>query len=201
MVKTFIKICGLRCPEQAFQTAKLGANFIGVVFHPPSKRYVSTTQAKEIVEAAKKGGALTAGIFVNQNADEMAQIIDEIKVQLIQLNGDICKQQHHLLSDQYTRIFVLTASECNINLPFCDKNRDFLLFDHPNAGGGQSFDWRHFNYTGCFRWGLAGGLTAHNVQQAKRLLKPHLLDVSTGVENALGEKDLNLIKQFIRSSR
>ncbi len=206
MFKLRVKICGIRTAEIAQQAAQAGADFMGLVFHPDSKRYVTLEQAKIIAAAVKAKGAIPVAVFVNHSAAEMHEICEKTAITWIQLHGSDAKQQHHLLPAHYQRIYVQSVTAKG-EIPFdnesglihCNPARDFLLFDTAQPGSGKKFDWQLFNYQGKFRWFLAGGLTPDNVVAALKQLKPAGVDVSSGVENAAGEKDITLVRKFINS--
>ena len=227
MDSLLIKICGIRTSEMAYAAGLAGADFIGVVFHPQSRRYVSQELAREIATAAIEAGAIPVAVFVNQTAFEMQMICDATQIDMVQLHGSISRQQHHELPSSYQRIYVQSVdnlchpreggdpsmtrypgrsekgsppSRGRQSIHFntgLDPARDYLLFDNPDPGKGIPFDWDNFQYTGSYRFGVAGGLSPTNVALAIQTCKPALIDVSSGVENLSGEKDITLIKQFI----
>ena len=80
-----------------------------------------------------------------------------------------------------------------------DPERDYLLIDNLIPGQGIPFDWSHYHYTSNFKWFLAGGLNADNVQNAIKQLKPDGVDVSSGVELKQYQKYPVLVKQFIEA--
>jgi phosphoribosylanthranilate isomerase len=198
-----IKICGIRTPELAKKTAIAGAHFIGIVFHPQSKRHVSIEQAISIAAATKKAGAIPVAVFVNHTAWQMHEICQVTGIEVIQLHGQFARRRHQLLSAHYQRIYALPVTSNGLicgdgdDLFYCDPKRDYVLFDNAEAGKGLPFDWNKFSHTSPFRIGFAGGLTAENVTHAIHKFQPSFVDVSSGVENAAGEKDLKLIQQFI----
>jgi len=195
-----IKICGLRDVELATQTAQAGAHFIGLVFHPVSKRFVTLDKAKAIALATKQAGAIPVAVFVDHSALQMQEICEATDITTVQLHGNMARSQHLGLPKKYTRIYVQT-SDMQQDVYEGDPARDFLLFDHRQAGSGQTFDWENFSYAGKFRWFLAGGLTPDNVSMAAQQLQPMGVDVSSGVENETGEKQLHKIKTFIQRAR
>jgi phosphoribosylanthranilate isomerase len=206
MNKTLIKICGVRDPHIATFAAKAGADFIGIIFHPTSKRYVELEQAIEIAAAAKQAGAKPVAIFVDTNAEMILKICQATQINIVQLHGQISRQQHHLLPPNIKRIYVRTvAADGQIQNDkeggeiYLDHNRDYLLFDNIQEGSGKTFNWSNFSYTGNLPWFFSGGLTADNVKMAIQLFDPSVVDVSSGVEKAPGEKDENLIYQFINA--
>jgi phosphoribosylanthranilate isomerase len=206
MPKPFIKICGLQNSELAYKTAQLGADFVGLVFHPGSKRFVELALAQEIAAAVKAGGAKPVAVFTQQNFVQMQNICLSCEIEVIQLHDVISKTEHHLFEKNYQRLFVQNVSiEGRIvadntgGINYCQKSRDFLLFDNLQPGLGRRFAWHNFHYTGELNFGLAGGLNHINVVQALQQLKPNLVDVSSGVEDSAGNKDLNLIQSFINA--
>ncbi|OAI48246.1 hypothetical protein AYO45_05230 [Gammaproteobacteria bacterium SCGC AG-212-F23] len=193
-----IKICGIKTPELAEQAAKAGANFIGIVLHPQSKRYVSIEQAKTIAAASTENGATPVAVFVNHTFTQMQEICNITHIQTVQLQGDTARKQHSQLPKHYQRFYVRSVDNDN-EFNGCDPHRDYLLFDNKTAGSGKTFNWNALNYTGCFRIGIAGGLTVDNIVLAINKFHPAIVDVSTGVEDASGEKNIFLIQKFIKS--
>ena len=196
--KVFIKICGLRDHFVAREAALLGADFIGLVFHPASKRYVSLTEAKAICTALIDTPAKPVAIFTEHSVKEMQAICEECAIDTLQLHGTRSRAEHAALPSQYQRIYVSSLSEANTIPPACDPMRDYLLFDSDIPGSGIAFDWNTFQYTGPFRLFLAGGLNPLNVRTAIQKCRPAGIDVSSGVESASGKKELSLIQQLIQ---
>ena len=142
MANHIIKICGIRDPAMAEQAAIAGANLIGIIFHPLSPRYVSLDQAIAISHAAKKAGALPVAVFVNQTDSEMREICEAADIQIVQLHGSIARAHHHLLPDEYKRIYVQTVSDkgklqTDDGLRYLDPERDLILIDHAEPGAGK----------------------------------------------------------------
>ena len=78
---------------------------------------------------------------------------------------------------------------------------DYLLFDAPVAGSGQTFDWDLLKDQKIRQdFFIAGGLTVDNVRQARETFQPYALDVSSGVETD-GRKDIEKIKAFIEGAK
>lgn len=203
MGKQLIKICGIRDPEIATQASLAGANLIGIIFHHLSPRFVTPTQATQIARATIKSGAIPVAVFVNQTANEMLNICETTKIKTVQLHGEIARAHHHLLPDEFQRIYVQTVPnlKSDAGLQYLLPHRDFILIDHSDSGQGKKINWTTFRYEWPFRWLLAGGLTAINVPDAINLLQPDGVDVSSGVESTVGHKDIALIQQFISSVR
>ena len=206
MPRPSIKICGIQTPTIASLAALAGADYIGIIFHPTSKRYVTPELAKDIATAARENGTTPVGVFVNHTAEEMDEICKTANLEVIQLHGEIAKKEHHLLLANYQRFYVLSVSlngelqeDKEGGLRYCDTARDSVLVDNAQAGSGKPFDWNKFHYDQPFKMGLAGGLNPDNVAEAIKTLNPEMVDVSSGVENQSGQKDILLIRQFIKS--
>lgn len=206
MRNLMIKICGITDPEIAKKAANMGANYIGIIFHPGSPRFVTLNQAAEIALAAENAGALAVAVFVDQSAYEMQSICEAANIRTVQLHGAKSKQQHHQLPADYQRIYVQFVTQSgemihDSSLKHLDQHRDLVLIDHIESGKGKTFDWLKFKYKLACPWLLAGGLSSHNVDKAVKVLKPNGVDVSSGVEFQLGKKDSDLIETFIKTVR
>lgn len=206
MANLLIKICGITQAELASQTALAGADFIGIVFHPYSKRFVEVDQAKEIAAAVIQQQAVPVAVFVDQTAEEMQRICEATHITTVQLHGSLSRATHHLLPAHYHRIYVQPISSSLVTdeeqgLRHCDAKRDFVLFDSAQAGKGNPFLWSQLPASISLPWFLAGGLSQQNVGDAIMRLHPHGIDVSSGVENTQGKKELSLIQAFITAAR
>ncbi|CAL7964273.1 N-(5'-phosphoribosyl)anthranilate isomerase [Gammaproteobacteria bacterium] len=204
-----IKLCGIKTKAVALAAAKMGADFIGIVFHPSSKRFVSPPQAKIINAAAERGGAKGVGIFVDHSASAILSMCKLTGIKIVQLHGVIAKQESYKLPQNIKRIYVVNVDSSGMILDACDRKniecldpkRDFLLFDGVEAGSGKSFNLNHFKCVHNFSFFLAGGLSVNNVARAIGMVRPNGVDVSSGIEKDFGKKDLKLIKQFIMKTK
>ncbi len=184
-----VKICGVSDLETASFALKAGADYIGLVFHPASPRFVSVEVAKEIAQEAK-GRAVA--VFVDQTGEEMAEICRTCGIGIAQLHGDMARSEHGKLSKEIVRFFV--ARKCPENL---EQGRDFMMYDTPTPGKGVTFDWKSLAPTRDFPFIVAGGLNVSNVHEAMEILHPHIVDISSGVERD-GKKDPEMIQAFIQ---
>ncbi|HEX2549464.1 MAG TPA: phosphoribosylanthranilate isomerase [Gammaproteobacteria bacterium] len=206
MINHIIKICGIRDTETAEKTSQLGIDYIGLVFHPLSRRHVTIKQAISICKTIRKFNVLPVAVFVNHTAQEMQSICDATNISIIQLHGHVARAEHHLLPKAYQRIYVLNVNETGelvsenelVNL---DPLRDMILVDHHEPGLGKLINHTKLHYALTFPWLIAGGLTPHNVADVIQQLKPSGVDVSTGVENFHQQKDIFLIQQFVTAVR
>ena len=196
------KICGITRPEDAAAAARLGADAVGLVFYPQSKRAVTPAQAAHIVAALPPFVSAVA-LFVNESADNIRAVLRQVPIDTIQFHGDeddaFCRQ----FARPYLKAVRVRHAEDIRTASSRFPNARAILFDayHPQAygGTGQSFDWTLLaRYTGK-PWILAGGLTPENAAEAVRISGAAAVDVSGGVESAAGIKDAAKIAAFLRS--
>lgn len=193
-----VKICGITTLTAAHEAVKAGADWVGFVF-APSKRRISGYHAKSIIETLPSS-VQTVGVFVNEQAEVINEMAEDIGLDVIQLHGDETPDVAKQLPYPIIKAFSIDhINKCDIQSYPCD----YYLIDSPRTtfygGSGQSFDWELLQ-----QWSLdkskmilAGGLTAKNVQHAIRIVRPLGVDVSSGVETD-GFKDADKIKQFIQ---
>jgi phosphoribosylanthranilate isomerase len=211
---TRIKICGIRDKAHALAAVEAGADFIGLVF-APSPRQVSPAQACEIASAVKKGSDTikVVGVFVNAPSSRVNEIADFCALDWVQLSGDesweYCREVKkaiikviHVSSGQKTDEIL---ADIEMGYQLLPKKELVCLLDSRVGGAyggtGQVFNWQLAREVSVrFPVMIAGGLTAANVGQLVREVKPWGVDVSTGVESN-GLKDASKIRAFVKAVR
>ena len=187
---TKVKICGLSTPEAVQTAVEAGADYIGFVF-APSKRQVTLEQARQLATGIPKG-VQKVGVFVSPQREEVEQACQVVGLDLIQVHGPM---DDTILQDLPKQTIRAVQVGKDVTLP--ETSADYLLFDAPVAGSGETFNWQELesqNVTKPFF--IAGGLTEDNVADAIRFFHPYAVDVSSGVETN-GKKDQEKIKRFI----
>ncbi|HTB44064.1 MAG TPA: phosphoribosylanthranilate isomerase [Acetobacteraceae bacterium] len=201
-----VKICGINDPE-AFDTAvSAGADYVGLVFFPPSPRYVTPAQAATL-SARHSGGPLRVGLFVDPAAEAIEAVLGTVALDVLQVYGtvDVPALRVRFGLPVWRGVGVDSAAD----LPREAGGADALVLEAkppPAAtrpgGNAARFDWSLLrNWTAPAPWALAGGLTPDNVAEAIRTTGATTVDVSSGVESARGVKDPALIRQFINLAR
>lgn len=185
---TLIKICGIKDPEMALKAALAGADWIGILCVPTSKRYIPLAIAREIAEAAKEGGAKVCAVVVGLTREEIAAVVEACKPDALQTDRPLQE-----FGDGLTYFYV------NFE-PLSPRGQDYLLVDNIVGGSGELLNWPLLKGKEKMPWFLAGGLNAENVHIALNILRPTGVDVSSGVEER-GMKNLSLIKSFIEGVR
>ena len=205
-MRTRIKICGITRPSDALAAARAGADAIGLVFYPPSPRFLSLERAVEVRDALPPF-VQTVALFVNPDAAQVAQVIGRVKPALLQFHGEetpaFC-EEFGLPYVKAVRVKPGVSAEGLVKYlrPF-SRAAAWLFDSHvPEYGGvGESFDWSLIPPAGERHVILSGGLSAANVGEAVRRVRPWGVDVSSGVETAKGIKDAGKIVAFIAEVR
>ncbi len=206
-----VKICGITNPEQGRAIAELGADALGFVCVRYSPRYLWPEQIQAIVEQlpinSSKGQTLDRiGVFADVSVDEICQIVAIAHLSGVQLHGSelpqFCRQlQLALPQIEVIKALRIKTPETLAQASLYEESVDTLLLDayHPAAlgGTGKTLDWLTLQSfrPGC-PWLLAGGLTPDNVLTALAQVQPSGIDLSSGVERAPGDKDLNRVNQL-----
>ena len=209
---TKVKICGLKT-EAALEAALAGgADFVGLVFFPPSPRNVTLAVAKALAAEAR-GRARIVALMVDPDDALIAQVVASAAPDLIQLHGyetptRVAEVRARWGISVMKAVPVETAEDAHAARQFSPA-ADLILFDarapadsaRP-GGNGAPFDWRTLlGVTEGIPFVLSGGLTPDNVAEAIRLTGATTVDVSSGVESSPGEKDPELIRHFLRAAK
>ena len=210
MTMTAIKICGLTDPVSIRVSAAAGAGYIGFVFYPPSPRSVPV-DATQSLRSAVPGDVIPVGLFVDPDDELLGAVIPRLTPGLIQLHGTETPQRVAAIKARFSlpvmKALKIAGPEDLEPLPLYEDVADWILFDAkaPSGstlpgGNGVVFDWNVLKSVKPRRpWMLSGGLTPENVGEALKVLKPHAVDVSSGVEDAPGRKNADKIRAFIQA--
>jgi phosphoribosylanthranilate isomerase len=211
--EVLVKICGLTCVEDALACAELGADWIGLNFHPPSPRCVDPSRAESIL-AALPGHVTAVGVFVDRPAGAVAEVADRLGLDVVQLHGNESPEDVAALGRfKVIRAFRLrTAEGWTIVAEFLARTEALgrpphgvlVDADVPGVAGGTgvTVDASVLDAVPPLpRLILAGGLTAENVGDRIRRVRPWMVDVASGVESAPGRKDSARVAAFIQAVR
>jgi phosphoribosylanthranilate isomerase len=199
-----VKICGMTRPQDAAVAVAAGADLVGLVFYSRSPRCVTLERAAEIVRELPPD-VLRVGLFVNPEPREVDEAVARCSLQMVQFHGDESPKFCRQFGCMTMKAFRVRGPKVLQTLRQYPTDAWLLDAFVPGAQGGtgQTFDWTlatqavHLG-TPVF---LAGGLTAHNVAEAIRSVRPYGVDVSSGVESAPGRKDPEKVRDFVRAAR
>jgi len=199
--RTRVKICGITRVEDGVIAARLGADAIGLVFYPPSPRFVNPEQARRIIMALPPFIA-TVGLFVNAEPATVRAILSEVPLALLQFHGDEEADYCAAFGRPYLKAVPMGAgAEVHDYEQRFTTAAGLLLDSHggvQTGGSGHGFDWTRIPAERHQPLILAGGLHSGNVAAAIRQVRPEAVDVSSGVESAKGIKDGERIHAFLR---
>lgn len=196
---TRIKLCGLSKDSDIAIANGLSPEYIGFVFAPKSKRYVTPDRAREL-KAMLDTRIKAVGVFVNEEPETVAQLLNSGTLDVAQLHGNEDEEYIDRLR-QLTVKPVIKAFRISTERDIADavhSTADYILLDS-GAGTGSVFDWSLIQNISR-PYFLAGGLDPHNVSEAIRTLHPYAVDVSSGIETD-GVKDRSKMAEFVDTVR
>ncbi len=207
-----VKICGLKTLAHLEAAIDAGADYYGMVFFARSPRNIGYQDAARLSRTGR-GRIRSVALAVDASDAEIDAIIAAADPDMIQLHGAETPARAAEVRRRTGRPVIKAISvECEGDADRASAYReaaDLILFDakaprdaaHP-GGNGLPFDWRFLSASrGRMRFMLSGGLNAANVARAVAITGAAVVDVSSGVESAPGEKDAALIHQFVKASR
>lgn len=198
---TEVKVCGLTTVEDAAMCVDLGVDALGLNFWPGTPRKIEVDVAKTIVRAFPE--IEIVGVFVDASAEEIERLRDAIGFDWVQLHGDEPPSMLDELPRAYKAVGIAGEDDLKRVVSFPGER---ILLDArvPGAmpgGTGHRFDWDlAVNVAQQRKLTLAGGLHPSNVGEAIERVKPHRVDVASGVESAPGVKDRALVEAFVAAA-
>ncbi len=214
-----VKICGITNLEDALTAVSAGADYLGFIFYPPSKRSISLNEAQCVASHLRSlpNCPILVGVFVDESAEQMAYVLDHCELDLAQLSGNevpslVGDETSPIYGRSYKALRPTTLPEAEADAewfvpPQMHDEQPSLLMDtyHPilPGGTGQTSDWGiSAELTQKVpRLMLAGGLNPENVATAVAQVQPYAVDVASGVEACPGKKDPELVHAFVRKAK
>jgi phosphoribosylanthranilate isomerase len=207
-----VKICGIRDPATAQAAAAAGAAYIGLNFYPPSPRAITARQAAHI-KASLPEPVKAVGLFVDPEDTLLDDVLGIADLDMIQLHGTESPERVAQIGWNYglpviKSVPVAARGDVDAARAY-EETAAMLIFDAKPpkdallpGGNGLAFEWRLLAGRLWQRpWMLSGGLTADNVGEAIRISSARIVDVSSGVEDATGIKNIEKIAAFIEAAQ
>lgn len=198
---TKIKLCGLSRPCDILAANELLPDYIGFVFAPKSRRYVSPEKAAELKRMLDPG-IRAAGVFVDEKPQVIEALVSRGVIDAVQLHGredeDYIQDLRRQLGN--TRILQAFSIRSERDAKRAEESSaDLILADSPGGGTGEVFDWTLLRKIRR-PYFLAGGLSPDNAGDAVKALSPYGVDVSSGIETD-GYKDRKKMEKFVLAVR
>lgn len=197
-MKPRVKICGLTRLEDVLVAVEAGADAIGLVFYPPSPRYVDLDKAAELARAVPPFVTIV-GLFVNADPALVRETLAVVPIHLLQFHGDEDEAYCRQFDRPYMKAARVRPGMDLVQYAAAFPSAQAILLDafvDGFGGGGKVFDWSLIPPALGKPLVLSGGLDAANVGEAIVRVRPAALDVSSGVEAAKGIKDAEKIRAF-----
>ncbi len=209
-----VKICGVTTADDARMIADSGADAVGLNFYRESSRFVEDVAAEKIV-AALPSAVRRIGVFVNEPPADVRRRVERLALDAVQLHGDEPPE----ILDELQGLSIIRAFRLGDSLEPIEqfvhmaeqrsRQLAMVLVDSRRqgqyGGTGETADWnlvaKHGDHP---RWPplvLAGGLTAKNVAEAIRRVRPTAVDTASGVESSPGQKDRWRVRAFVQAAR
>jgi len=197
-----IKVCGLTRPDEAQACAEAGAHAIGLVFYPPSPRYVTDATARDITEALPDR-VVPVGVFVDESYGDVMKRVVRCGLKAVQLHGNESPEMVDRLMREDVYVIKTLFHGKSPALAHAARFRPCAYL--AECGGGKlpggnarTWDWRLAKTIGReYPVILAGGLSPDNVGEALAIARPDAVDVSSGVESSPGRKDIHKVQAFV----
>ena len=210
MIDCKVKICGLRREEDICCVNAYLPDYIGFVFYPESKRYVTGEQAQKLKE--KLDPRIRAvGVFVNADPDEVIALLQKSIIDIAQLHGQESEEQLRKIREQTGKPViraVKVTEETDLQKAY-QTDADYILLDN-GMGSGKPFPWdvilkqlaqeelqEKISRKPFF---LVGGISPENMERAAEAFRPYALDLSSSVETD-GVKDPEKIRKLMETIR
>lgn len=198
-----VKICGITQKDQALDIVSLGADALGFILYPPSKRYIDPDAIKAIIQALPPY-TKTVGVVVNESLENLEYLYKKSGLDMMQLHGEENVDYAKAASEK--NIHWMKAFRVKADFDFSVlktwPTQNFLLDawdDNEYGGTGKTLDWQTLKDV-CRKHQviLAGGLKPENIQTAIQTCEPAGIDLSSGVETSPGIKDLEKVKELMQ---
>jgi phosphoribosylanthranilate isomerase len=202
MSRTRVKICGITRPQDVDAAVAAGADALGFVFTPRSKRHVTIEAARELV-ARVPAFVSCVGLFMDQEAHDVAAVLSVVPLSLLQFHG----KESGAFCSRFGLPYIKALDVTGATAPGLAQEyagAAALLLDSHEAGApggtGKTFDWTAIPELPK-PLVLAGGLNPENVRRAVASVAPWAVDVSSGVEDAPGVKNEGKMIEFINEAK
>lgn len=198
-----VKVCGNTALATAMVAVDAGADMLGFIMAPGTPRTVSVARAREIVSRLPPT-VDTVGVFVDRPVAEVEEVAAEVGFTVLQLHGPEAWKDFAGLPYPLIKAIRLdaAAAAAAIDWPpagiiLADTHAPGLL-----GGTGRTFPWEWVADLGLhYHLVLSGGLSAANVSDAVRALRPWGVDASSRLESSPGVKDPELVRAFVGAAR
>ncbi len=196
----FVKICGITSEEDALLAVAMGADALGFVMAPGSRRLVRPDAVRDIIKRLPPE-TVTVGVFRDERPERLVETVHQVGLTGAQLHGREPLSEVRWVRQRVKFVIQAFAAGDPALGSAANGPADVILIDSPDPGSGRLFDWKLAEGApGGIRLMLAGGLSPDNVAEAIQRVRPWGVDVSSGVEISPGQKDARKLRRFIQAA-
>jgi phosphoribosylanthranilate isomerase len=204
-----VKVCGMTIPDQVNALQDIGVDLAGFIFYKKSPRYMREKISAD--EMKKIGGKIAkVGVFVNEDYDSLMRIVENYRLDMVQLHGDETAIYCERVSNYVTVIKAFRMSDNDpidwIMRPFHEA-ADMFMFDTLGSGyggTGKKFDWNVLKTAAIHNlFFLSGGIEPGDTESLKEFAKEEVaeklfaVDINSKFEITPGVKDLEKVRRFV----
>jgi len=208
LIKSKIKICGVKNIKTLKCCIENNVNFFGMIFYKRSPRNIKIKEALNLINYIQNKPIYSVGVFVNEPINQILQIIKKLKIDYIQLHGE---ENSNYINEIKKEISIKVIK--NIPIKYSGdflntkkySNVDMFLFDYKPSegelpgGNAKTFPWDLISDIKIDKpWFLSGGINIYNINEIKNYTIPYGIDISSGVEDKLGIKSNNKISSLLK---
>ena len=199
-MNTSIKLCGFKHLDDIIFASSLNINYLGMIFVQNLPRTIELQTAIKAIKICKRNDIKSVGVFLDQGASEIEEILKKVDLDIIQLHGRENIEQYTYLNKDIIK--TIHASEDLLNqvnkLDFDNINYLLDATDTDCRGGtGNTFDWKLLEDIPVEKLFIAGGLKPDNIRDLLDKYTPKCVDVSSGIEKKISFKDHKLMIDFV----
>jgi phosphoribosylanthranilate isomerase len=204
--EVLVKICGIKTEGEAMSAIKSGADALGFNLYTGSRRYIDWLREKSWIRQLPPEISRVA-VVVNPTLAEFLAMTEDDTFDAIQLHGDEAPDFFKNIPQGSKRLIKAFRVRDRSSLKLAESYPVFAFLldgwkDGYFGGTGKEFEWDALSGVTLNRPIIvAGGLNRDNVGKAVRLLKPHAVDVASGVENREGAKDEAKMSAFVSAAK
>jgi len=198
-----VKLCGFS-EENSLQVAvEENCDFLGFVFVANSPRFVTPEKAAEISHNLPSSIKRVA-VVMDADFDFISKIVKEFSPDFFQFHGNENKDFLKKFRQKFPHIKIIKAFSIHSSQDLkqvddFEEVADLFLFDGKNPGSGKQFDWKILENFICKKpWFLSGGLNIDNIDEALKITRATMVDLSSGIEKTRGKKSEELIHEFMK---
>ena len=206
-----IKVCGITLPEQAGALEEMGVTLAGFIFYPKSPRYMANKISPEKMKQVK-GKIAKVGVFVNATYDDLMKIVEDYRLDMVQLHGDETPKYCEKIADYISVIKAFRLGE-NDNIEWMVKPYqdvcDMFMFDTMGAGyggTGKKFNWEVLKQSSISKpFFLSGGIEPGDEKRLKEFSESpaaknlFAVDINSRFEVTAGIKNMEKVKSFCQN--